>query len=192
MPSHHLSSRRIVDIVSHKIILLLAFLLQFWRECCLFAFAITRYSYLDTVIASLKAALLLFLKDFDSTQEIKTIMDAIKTFFLWPVHIAKGLLVTLLGWTILILPCIFRFLTKGKRGFSNNLDIFAFMDQFPLGAHCFSTLVPFTAPYSGSVEGHVSDLSRKGDVITCSGSIENLPWLRNPFQSVHAIAMTNM
>jgi hypothetical protein len=119
-------------------------------------------------------------------------MDIVKTFFLWPLHATKTLITSAIGWSILTIPMLLRLLTKGKEGFSNNIDIFAFMSQFPLGAHCFSTLIPFTASYSGSIEGSISELSRQGDTITCAGSIQNLPWLRNPFQSVHAVAMTNL
>lgn len=120
-------------------------------------------------------------------------MDTIKTALLWPLHATKTFLTSCVGWSILALPCLWRLVTKGKRkGFSNNLDIFAFMSAYPLGTHCFSTLIPLTAPYSGSVEGHISELSRKGEIITCKGSMMNLPWLRNPFQSVHAVAMTNL
>jgi hypothetical protein len=119
-------------------------------------------------------------------------MDTLKTVFLWPLHATKTFVTSVIGWSILAIPCLLRLLTKGMKGFSNNLEIFTFMSKFPLGIHCFSTLIPLTAPYSGSVEGHIFDLSRKENTITCRGTIENLPWLRNPFQSVHAIAMTNL
>ena len=119
-------------------------------------------------------------------------MDTIKTLFLWPLHATKSVIKTTLGWTILVIPCLLRLVMKGKRGFSNNIDIFDFFSQFPLGSHCFSTLIPLTAPYSGSIEANVFQLSKKDEIITCAGTIENLPWLRNPFQSVHAVAMTNL
>lgn len=120
------------------------------------------------------------------------VMDTIKTFFFWPIHATISLATSIVGWTILSLPCLLRLIIKGKRGFSNNIDIYSFFSKFPLGTHCFSTLIPFTAPYSGSIECHICDLSQKDDIITCSGTIENLPWLRNPFQSIHAVAMTNV
>eukprot|EP00603_Paraphysomonas_imperforata_P006434 CAMPEP_0114423834 /NCGR_PEP_ID=MMETSP0103-20121206/6366_1 /TAXON_ID=37642 ORGANISM="Paraphysomonas imperforata, Strain PA2" /NCGR_SAMPLE_ID=MMETSP0103 /ASSEMBLY_ACC=CAM_ASM_000201 /LENGTH=197 /DNA_ID=CAMNT_0001592535 /DNA_START=45 /DNA_END=635 /DNA_ORIENTATION=+ len=119
-------------------------------------------------------------------------MDTIKTLFLWPVHATLSFVTTVVGWCILAIPCLIRLIVKGRKGYSNNAEIFSFFNKFPLGTHCFSSLVPFTAPYSGSVECHIRDLSQVEDTISCSGTIENYPWLRNPFQSVHAVAMTNV
>lgn len=57
----------------------------------------------------------------------------------------------------------------------------------PLGPRLFSTFVNFNAPYTGSVDPLVVKLSAVETIV----EIVEYPWLRNPFGSIHALALGN-
>jgi hypothetical protein len=71
------------------------------------------------------------------------------------------------------------------RGF---FDLYDLLARLPLGKYVFSGVVSFFAPYSSSVSPFVKDLSSQGCVV----QIHDWPWLRNPFSSLHAIALANL
>jgi hypothetical protein len=54
--------------------------------------------------------------------------------------------------------------------------------------YVFSGIISFYAPYTASVSPIVKRLDRT----SCTVSIQDRPWLRNPFSSVHAIALSNI
>ena len=56
----------------------------------------------------------------------------------------------------------------------------------------FSSIIYLTAPYSGSIGSTPRYLGREGEVIRSVVTMEDRPWLRNPFGSIHAVALTNL
>ncbi|KAK3236179.1 hypothetical protein CYMTET_53664 [Cymbomonas tetramitiformis] len=86
------------------------------------------------------------------------------------------------------MPCLLRLCTKGLKGFRKFDEIYIFLANLPLGGYVFDALIGFFAPYSASTTPHVETLSKTA----CTVSIEERPWLMNPFNSVHAVALTNI
>lgn len=110
-------------------------------------------------------------------------MDAIKGFLLWPV-------VTLLQYVRFVVGCIIclpllPFVSKGSN--KNFITLFANLNRLPLGNFVFSGIVCFYAPYTSSISSVVQELSASG----CRITMRDWPWLRNPFSSIHAIALAN-
>lgn len=100
--------------------------------------------------------------------------------------------------------------------------LFSLLKRLPLGVYVFAGLIGFFAPYTASISPLVSavvalstrlvaltydlDLTidpviymvsflRQVSTLTqeeCTVHMSDLPWLRNPFNSVHAIALTNL
>ncbi|EDQ93061.1 uncharacterized protein MONBRDRAFT_22436 [Monosiga brevicollis MX1] len=58
----------------------------------------------------------------------------------------------------------------------------------PLGTYAFLGLVHAAAPYTASVQPILTRM----DEVEAEGYIVEQPWLRNPFNSVHAVALTNL
>jgi acyl-coenzyme A thioesterase PaaI-like protein len=54
--------------------------------------------------------------------------------------------------------------------------------------HIFIGLTCFSAPYTGTISSFVKELTTE----SCSTEIYDRPWLRNPFGSLHAIALSNL
>ena len=123
-------------------------------------------------------------------------MDAMKSLIIYPLYLLKRCFIISIGWMILLIPLLINILLNGTTTITNNIKLYQFMSNFPYGKLCFSSLIPFFAPYSGSIDCYITELKYdKNDdkeVITCCGSVENYPWLRNPFQSIHAVALTNL
>ena len=97
----------------------------------------------------------------------------------------------LLSVCIAIVPAIICLLTNRKK-LSNLHDAFHFFSQLPLGISLFSTLVGVYAPYSASVSPTVRSMQKSDNYFQVVATMEDRPWLRNPFQSVHAVALTNL
>eukprot|EP00045_Choanoeca_perplexa_P002289 m.23787 g.23787 ORF g.23787 m.23787 type:complete len:214 (+) comp11430_c0_seq2:170-811(+) len=70
----------------------------------------------------------------------------------------------------------------------SQLEIWRACAASPLGAYAFAGFVNFAAPYSGSVR----PILTKMNAIEAEGYIVEQPWLTNPFNSVHAVALTNL
>ncbi len=51
-----------------------------------------------------------------------------------------------------------------------------------------SFYIGLVAPYSSSISARILKLTKEESVV----AISDLPWLRNPFNSVHAIALANL
>lgn len=63
------------------------------------------------------------------------------------------------------------------------------LKSYPLGIYLFSGLVGAYSPYQSSIYPVVEDLTEDG---LCVISMKDYPWVRNPFSSVHAAALTNL
>jgi len=108
-------------------------------------------------------------------------MDTVKGALFWPV-------VTLFQYVRFTLGCVICFLPVLYARPREFFDLFVTLARLPLGRYVFSGVVSFFAPYSSSVGPFVKDLSSQGCVV----QIQDWPWMRNPFSSVHAIALANL
>eukprot|EP00467_Chlorarachnion_reptans_P017404 CAMPEP_0114529028 /NCGR_PEP_ID=MMETSP0109-20121206/24586_1 /TAXON_ID=29199 /ORGANISM="Chlorarachnion reptans, Strain CCCM449" /LENGTH=197 /DNA_ID=CAMNT_0001711343 /DNA_START=53 /DNA_END=643 /DNA_ORIENTATION=+ len=85
-------------------------------------------------------------------------------------------------------PTTLRVVTKGSKSLSKLEDMFEFFEGLPLGKVVVASLIGFTAPYSASISASIEYL--KGTKVRAS--IYDRPWLRNPFSSIHAVALANL
>eukprot|EP01136_Pigoraptor_vietnamica_P034654 Opistho-1_new@98880 len=83
---------------------------------------------------------------------------------------------------------LFELVTKGPAHLAQPLNLWRTLSPLPLGAHLFSCFVGATATYTASISPRVVSLTNR----TCEVRMSERPWLRNPFSSVHAIALANL
>jgi len=125
----------------------------------------------------------------EQRENLKFIMDALKTLLQYPI-------IGLLQYTrftlssLFILPLIScNYMLIGKKSL-HNFEIFKLCNKFSYlgGKYFFSGLVTFFAAYTASISAYVDDLSNNQSIII----LYDYPWLRNPFSSIHAIALANL
>ena len=109
-------------------------------------------------------------------------MDAIKAVFLWPIVIAFQYIRFTIG--LVICAPLLLLTTRGNAKF---FTLYKNLSSLPLGKYVFSGIVCFYAPYTCSISGVVQELTET----SCKITMRDWPWLRNPFSSIHAIALTN-
>jgi len=117
-------------------------------------------------------------------------MDTIKGFFLFPFYSAFQYTRFTLSSVISLPFFLLEFIkTSGKtRIFKDHSILFKFTQQWPLGTYFFDGIVGFFAPYSASISPHVESCS----VDDVTVSMTEMPWLKNPFNSIHAVALANL
>lgn len=107
----------------------------------------------------------------------------------------------MLLWTVVYLFLYVRFfvsliiafpIVAFKSGLSNFFSSFSRLHKHaisvPGGIYAFSGLVGWFAPYSASIAPLVHKLTEE----ECEATMNDWPWLRNPFNSVHALAQSNL
>lgn len=120
-------------------------------------------------------------------------MDALKTTILWPGYLLKYSLVIIIGYSIAIIPTLLRVLSRGGvKSLRKFTDLFLFLNNLPLGGEVFSSIIYFFAPYSTNIGCTVQDITLKDQILSSTITMEDRPWLRNPFGSIHAIALANL
>ena len=115
-------------------------------------------------------------------------MDAVKSLFIWPLYqlVYSGLFILAV---IINFPAIFlRIRTHGAKSISGVRGLYQFSKALPLGKFLVSGIVSMFAPYSATVGAQLEDLTDN----SCTWVIHDYPWLRNPFQSIHALALGNV
>jgi acyl-coenzyme A thioesterase PaaI-like protein len=115
-------------------------------------------------------------------------MEAIKSILIWPIITLISYIRFTIGVCFCIPSCLLLLLNKNRRELSTHDNLFKFMNNIPLGNYVFSGLIGFFAPYSASINLYV--LSFEKD--RCIATIEDYPWLKSPFSSIHAIALANL
>ena len=113
-------------------------------------------------------------------------MDAVIGNILWPFVTIFAYLRFTVGVIVCIPPVCYHLLT-GKK-LSKFVDIWNLLSKCYLGSYVFSGIAAFIAPYSSSINPHVKSLQSCYSEIT----MPDYPWLRNPFGSLHAIALANL
>lgn len=115
-------------------------------------------------------------------------MDTVKGFLVWPFYIAGSYA---MFWSAVIIntpTIIIRLITKGGRSFSKVGALYEFCAPLPLGKTLMSGVVSMFAPYSASIGSYIDELTTD----TCTVIMYDFPWLRNPFASLHAVALVNV
>ena len=85
---------------------------------------------------------------------------------------------------ILYSPYIY-YLNKTKKSFS---EIYNFLKSKPFGREVFSVMISSFSPYSGSIDPLVEEFDKN----KAQCSIVCKRYLKNPFNSVHALALANL
>jgi acyl-coenzyme A thioesterase PaaI-like protein len=115
-------------------------------------------------------------------------MDAIKGFLFYPVYAVATYLRFVAGVSLVLVPSLFRIIFKGPKSLKKFTALFEFLSAYPLGVHVFSGIVCYFAPYTASIGSTVRELVPGKCIVT----MPDLPWLQNPFNSLHAIALSNL
>lgn len=68
------------------------------------------------------------------------------------------------------------------------MELWTQMCRMPFGKTAFSGIIGLIAPYTSSITATVQTLGYG----RASASITQRPWLLNPFNSIHAIALANL
>jgi acyl-coenzyme A thioesterase PaaI-like protein len=114
--------------------------------------------------------------------------DAVVAFVVWPVVTVIDYFQFILGSLIALVPFLVQICVKGPKFMQKFDSLYAFLSKFPFGNAVFSGIACFFAPYTASISARVEDFDRDKCIIT----LRDQPWLRNPFGSVHAIALSNL
>ena len=67
-------------------------------------------------------------------------------------------------------------------------EIYKLLEGRILGRQAFNGIISFVSPYSSSIHPNVECFEKK----ECKCSIEDRRYLRNPFNSIHALALSNL
>ena len=104
----------------------------------------------------------------------------------YPFMLLVGLLEALLGFSLVLAPLCVHLATKGApRSYDGWFSVFS---SVPCGRRAFSSLIGVIAPYTASIGATLQEVSAS----SVTASMPDRPWLRNPFSSVHAIALANL
>lgn len=79
-------------------------------------------------------------------------------------------------------------LTKGVKSLVLMDKLHKFLCKFPCGQTLFSLMVGIASPYNASIRPRFIKLEKD----ECKACMQDRPWLRNPFASLHAIALANL
>ena len=115
-------------------------------------------------------------------------MAFIETLYMYPLCLVHSTVMLLLGVAFVIPALVLHLLVHGGKFDTSYPSLFDFLASVPFGSRLFSSLIGVVAPYSASISATVTSLS----ATSCSSSLTERPWLRNPFESVHAVALTNL
>lgn len=100
-------------------------------------------------------------------------------------------LVLLVALLIAIVPAAMAYFFN-RKVFSNLAEIFSFFSKLPFGIDLLSVGLGLTAPYSGSVNPKVRNIEMTERSVSVTVTCEDRQWLRNPFNSMHAVALSNI
>jgi hypothetical protein len=120
------------------------------------------------------------------------VLDALATVLLKPALGAVQVLLTVVGLFIAAGPLAVAAMS-GTRLASDFISFFRVIKPLPLGAYVMSFASLVSAPYSNSVGPTLTRLEQSEDGgVWCDAYMVEQPWLRNPFASVHAVALANL
>jgi hypothetical protein len=114
--------------------------------------------------------------------------NVVASLWVYPLCLLYNITVFVLA-SIFLVPSLLLHLVVNQFKFDKTYPgLFSFLSSIPFGTSFFSSLIGVVAPYSASIGATVTSLTST----SCSASITERPWLRNPFSSLHAVALTNL
>lgn len=114
--------------------------------------------------------------------------NVIASLWVYPLCLVYNITVFVLASLFLIPSLLLHLVVHKFKVDKTYPGLFRLLSSVPFGTSLFSSLIGVVAPYSASVGATVTSLTPT----SCSASITERPWLRNPFSSVHAVALTNL
>eukprot|EP00123_Amoebidium_parasiticum_P019559 comp26794_c0_seq1/m.47120 comp26794_c0_seq1/g.47120 ORF comp26794_c0_seq1/g.47120 comp26794_c0_seq1/m.47120 type:complete len:209 (-) comp26794_c0_seq1:512-1138(-) len=114
--------------------------------------------------------------------------DRLKTLVIYPFVFVRGCLRSTVGGLLAVPYIIYRYPSFGKLKRLKFHEVFEACKAVYFGRDFFSFCTGVTAPYTASITPFVEDLNSTQAVI----SIEDRPWLRNPFGCLHAACLANL
>lgn len=115
-------------------------------------------------------------------------MDPILSVVLWPLYYVLDTVCVIVGLVLVVLPgLLIGAVSYGPR-IKKTAIIWNALEGWPGGRYMFSKLVGFFAPYTGSIDALVTHVEPG----VCEACMTDRPWKRNPFASVHAVAIANL
>ena len=114
-------------------------------------------------------------------------MSNTATFFWRPLHALLFYLEVTIGIILLSVPLAIRVFQQGLKSLQRYSDIFEFLHPHIFGDSIFLWIVGLYSPYSSSIHPFVQKL----DASYCVATMDEQPWLLNPFKSIHAAALVN-
>eukprot|EP01137_Pigoraptor_chileana_P028769 Opistho-2@13087 len=117
-----------------------------------------------------------------------TFIDVLVSPFVWVVDALLDTVQFLLGLIIALPILLFKLATRGPKYLSHPLHLWNTLSPLPFGAHLFSCIIGAIATYTASISPRVVSLTSTSAVVRMT----ERPWLRNPFASIHAVALINL
>ena len=107
---------------------------------------------------------------------------------LWPFASLIEYIRVLAGIFLPLLPCMCLGVLSFGPKVSKTANMWTCLNGWPGGKYMYSKLVGFFAPYSASIDPLITSVEPG----VCEAMMTDRPWKRNPFASVHAIAIANL
>ena len=79
-------------------------------------------------------------------------------------------------------------MTNSTRPLTRLDQLYKFLVKFPFGNTLFSLMVGIASPYNASIRPRFLKVEQN----ECIACLQDRPWLRNPFASLHAAALFNL
>lgn len=106
------------------------------------------------------------------------------TCILWPLLFLWDTVSVLIAITCAV-PLTF---IRGAYSITTLPDLVHFLRGIPCGQSLQRFLIMFVSPYAATIRCRITKLTHN----TCVAEMDDWPWLRNPFASVHAVAIANL
>mmetsp|Transcript_34848 Transcript_34848/g.71166 ORF Transcript_34848/g.71166 Transcript_34848/m.71166 type:complete len:206 (+) Transcript_34848:36-653(+) len=114
-------------------------------------------------------------------------MVYLTNFLLQPVYDLMQMLFIVALIIPVVIPAVVLGMMRGHLKRFTTFGLYKCFEGWPLGNWIFTRAVTLFAPYSGSIYATIENLQPG----SCTVLMHDRPWLRNPFNSLHAIALAN-
>mmetsp|Transcript_4612 Transcript_4612/g.9091 ORF Transcript_4612/g.9091 Transcript_4612/m.9091 type:complete len:199 (-) Transcript_4612:208-804(-) len=116
-------------------------------------------------------------------------LDAVLSTVIKPLQGLADTIRIFLAVIVCILPIIYRYISSGKRSFAKLDELFNFLSTLPGGRFLFNRLLLWlSTTYTETCRPTVTKIS----TTEASAYIDDNVWMRNPFSSIHAVALANL
>ena len=106
-----------------------------------------------------------------------------------PLYDLLQFLISLVLGPLVVLPALLiGIIKRGTKKGTSTYGIYQSVANWPFGRFMYTKLVTYFTPYSGSIYAEFVHLEPG----KCHMKMADRPWLRNPFNSLHAVALCNL